>query len=105
MSTIPISVTEEQFQEHIDPYLSRAKRGLVCKIPLYKMFNYILYRLHTGCQWAQLPIGPDPNDPTKRRSVGKRSTTTSRSGAPTGVCGRCGSTAFRSSKAMLTSRS
>ena len=26
------------------------------KIPLYKMFNYVLYRLHTGCQWESLPV-------------------------------------------------
>src|SRR5512139_1183221 len=95
MSTIPISVTEKQFQEHIEPSLSKAKRGLVCKIALYKVFNYILYRLHTGSQWAQLPIDPDPNDTTKRRSAGKRSTTTFRSGAPTGVWRRSGITVSR----------
>jgi transposase len=65
MSTIPISVTKKQFDEHVRPYVSRAKRGYVCKIPLYKVFNFIVYRLHTGCQWDQLPIDPDPNDPTK----------------------------------------
>jgi transposase len=56
MSTIPISVTEEQFNEHILPCLKIAKRGYVSKIPLYKIFNYMLYRLHTGCQWEELPI-------------------------------------------------
>jgi transposase len=56
MSTIPISVTEEQFKTQILPYLRVAKRGYVSKIPLYKIFNYILYRLHTGCQWAEVPI-------------------------------------------------
>jgi len=25
MSTIPISLTEEQFNEHVNPYLSKAK--------------------------------------------------------------------------------
>ena len=56
MSTIPTSLTEEQFDEHVRPHLSTAKRGFECQIPLYKVFNYILYRWHTGCQWAQLPI-------------------------------------------------
>ncbi len=65
MSTIPTSVTEEQFAEHISPFLSKAKRGYECSIPLHKVFNYILYRLHTGCQWDQLPIERDPNDPSK----------------------------------------
>lgn len=66
MSTIPTSVTEEQFDAHIRPLLSTAKRGYVCQIPLVKVFNYILYRLHTGCQWAQLPIAPAPTDPPKK---------------------------------------
>ena len=64
MSTIPISVTEGQFTTHILPYLSTAKRGFVSSIPLYKIFNYMLYRLHTGCQWAALPIARDTDDPT-----------------------------------------
>ena len=66
MSTIPISVTEKQFDKHIRPYITVAKRGYECKIPLYKVFNYVLYQLHTGCQWYRLPIDPDPNDPDKK---------------------------------------
>lgn len=65
MSAIPTSVTEEQFKTHMLPFLSTAKRGFVCKIPLYKVFNYLLYRLHTGCQWQQLPIAADPQQPEK----------------------------------------
>ncbi len=56
MSTIPTSLTEEQFKVYILLYLSTAKRGFVSKIPLYKVFNYVLYRLHTDCQWEQLLI-------------------------------------------------
>jgi len=66
MSTIPISVTEKQFDRHIRPYIRVAKRGYECKIPLHKVFNYVLFQLHTGCQWVQLPIGPDPTDPDKK---------------------------------------
>jgi len=66
MSTIPTSITEGQFENHISPYLSKAKRGYVSKIPLYKIFNYILYWLHTGCQWPQLPIDPKPDEPEKK---------------------------------------
>src|SRR5574340_662059 len=65
MSTIPTSVTEEQFEEHISPFLSKAQRGYVCSIPLHRVFNYILHRLHTGCQWDQLPIERDPDDPSE----------------------------------------
>ena len=69
MSTILTSVTEKQFEAYVRPYLSTARRGYESKIPLYKIFNYILYRLHTGCQWERLPIDPDPNDPEKKKSV------------------------------------
>ncbi len=58
MSTIPTSLTEKAFEEHIRPYISVAKRGYECSIPLFKIFNYILYKLHTGCQWEMLPIVP-----------------------------------------------
>lgn len=66
MSTIPVSLTQEQFEQYIRPCLSVAKRGYECRIPLYKVFNYILYRLHTGCQWERLPIDNDPGDPQKK---------------------------------------
>lgn len=66
MSTIPTSITEEQFDKHVRPYVSTAKRGFESKIPLYKIFNYILYRLHTGCQWSQVPIEADKDDPNQK---------------------------------------
>jgi hypothetical protein len=69
MSTILTSLTEIQFDVHVRPYLSTAQRGYESKIPLYKIFNYILYRLHTGCQWERLPIDPDPDNPEKKKSV------------------------------------
>lgn len=66
MSTIPTSLTENQFDQHVRPYVSVAKRGYECSIPLYKVFNYILYRLHTGCQWERLPIEQDRHAPRKK---------------------------------------
>ena len=51
---IPTKLTENQFQTFVEPYLSRAKRGYVSSIPLYKIFNYLLYVLYTGCQWPAL---------------------------------------------------
>jgi transposase len=80
MSTIPVSLTEKEFNEHVSPFLSKARRGLVCSIPLYKVFNYILYRLHTGCQWDRLPIDPDPRDAEKKKSVSTRSIITTVNG-------------------------
>lgn len=80
MSTIPTSVTEEQFEQHIRPYLKIAERGFECKIALYKVFNYILKRLHTGCQWSELPIEQDDEEPEKKKSVGKRCIITGKNG-------------------------
>ena len=65
MSTLPIRVTEAQFDEHIRPLLRTAQRGYVGKSALIKVFNDLLYRLHTGCQGRQLPIVPSRNDPEK----------------------------------------
>src|SRR5436190_17563134 len=56
MSKIPTKLSEEQFTEHIDPYLSQAKRGFTGQIPRYRLVNYILSWLHTGCQWEEIPI-------------------------------------------------
>lgn len=95
MSTIPTSVTERQFEDHIRPYLSTAQRGYECKIALYKVFNYILYRLHTGCQWKQLPVLADPDYPEKKKSVGKPCTTTGANGVPMAVWSGYGSIAFK----------
>jgi len=56
MSTIPESVTERQFKDYILPHLRTAKRGYVSETPLVGIFNLMLYRLHTGCQWDCLPV-------------------------------------------------
>jgi len=55
MSTLPKSVTEDQFARYSEPVLSKAKRGPVCKVALVNVFNLILYRLPNGCPWAQVP--------------------------------------------------
>lgn len=53
---IPTQLTENEFNEFVFPYLRNGKRGPRPKIALYKIFNYILYVIHTGCQWYKLPI-------------------------------------------------
>ena len=62
MSTIPVSLTEAQFTTHIKPHLSVAKRGFESEQPLWKIFNLVLYVLHTGCQWPQTPVPTDATD-------------------------------------------
>ena len=49
---IQVKLTEEQIHTFIEPYLSRAQRGYAGKIRLYKLFNYLLHELYTGCQLA-----------------------------------------------------
>lgn len=53
---LPIKVSQKDFNKFIKPYLSKGKRGPKPKISFYKTFNYILYILHTGIQWKQMPI-------------------------------------------------
>ena len=51
---IPTQVSRKDFHKYIDPHLKRPKTGPKPKLSLYKIFNYILYVLHTGIQWHQL---------------------------------------------------
>ena len=62
MAKIPTEVTKGQFTRYILPHLSTAQRGYVSDMPLYKIFNLILYKLYTGCPWTALPIEKDDND-------------------------------------------
>jgi transposase len=59
MARIPTAATKGQFTQHIKPHLSTAKRGYESDMPLYKIFNLILYKLYTGCPWPALPIEKD----------------------------------------------
>ncbi len=58
---IPTFLLEEEFDLFVLPHLSIGSRGPKIKIPLYKIFNYLLYLLHTGCQWERIPIDKDKN--------------------------------------------
>jgi len=44
VSTIPVALAEAQFVTHIEPHLSKAKRGFVSKQLLYQLFNYVRIR-------------------------------------------------------------
>jgi len=56
MKKLPIRVGLAEFNRHVLPYLSRAKRGPKGKLSRYQIFNYILTVLHTGVQWNRLPV-------------------------------------------------
>ena len=52
--SLPKQVKLKDFNRYIKPYLSKRWKGPKPKISSYKIFNYILYVLHTGMQWNQL---------------------------------------------------
>ena len=51
---IPKQVSLKDFNRYIKPHLSKRIKGPKPKLSSYKIFNYILYVLHTGIQWNQL---------------------------------------------------
>jgi hypothetical protein len=80
MSEIPTRVTEQQFAQFFDPYLSQAAHGFVSRIPRYKLFNNLLYWLHTGCQWDEISTEQQVGSP-KKKSATTLFTLSSRNGA------------------------
>lgn len=53
---IPVYFNENDFNEFILPHLWVGTRGPKPKLPLWKIFHYILHILYTGEQWKMLPI-------------------------------------------------
>ena len=58
---IPTELSQSDFNEFVFPHITSGRRGPKPKISYFKMFNYFLYLMHTGCQWYQLPIEKDPS--------------------------------------------
>jgi len=67
MNHIPTKITKEDFDLYIAPFLTKAKRGFVSEIPLYLIFNAILYKIYTGCQWKSLPTAEFKDESTGRQ--------------------------------------
>src|SRR3989338_2383989 len=67
-NTLPTKLTEKEFNTFFLPFLSLPKRGRKPKAPLYHIFNYILYQMHTGCQWENVPIKINPDTGTREIS-------------------------------------
>jgi len=61
MSKIPTKISEKIFNKHVLPNLNLAKRGFVSKIPVFKIFNYILKKLYTGVTWKSLTLDNEDN--------------------------------------------
>jgi len=57
-NTLPIKVSLKEFNRYIKPHLSVPAYGSATRISTYKIFNHVLYVLHTGMQWYNLkPVG------------------------------------------------
>ena len=56
---IPVALKESEFNEFVLPHLKKGSRGPSKKLSFFKIFNYILKFMHTGCQWEQIPIEKD----------------------------------------------
>ena len=55
MNCIPTKISKENFELYILPFLTTAQRGYTSLLPLYLIFNGILHKIYTGCQWKELP--------------------------------------------------
>jgi len=53
-NSLPKQVSRKDFNRYINPHLKKRFQGPKPKLSFYKIFNYILYVLHTGIQWEQL---------------------------------------------------
>lgn len=51
---LPVQVSPLDFNRYLDRYLSQPVKGPKPKLSKRRIFNYILYVLHTGCQWSEL---------------------------------------------------
>jgi len=85
---LPVKVSQKDFNQYIRPYLSKGKRGPDPNISYYKIFNYILYVLHTGLVRNCL-LG-------KKRYIGLMSTATTTAGLKTAVMKTCSSIQLKS---------
>lgn len=47
-------ITEEEFNEFVQPFLPTKISGTTAKVPFWKVYNYIAKVLRTGMQWSEL---------------------------------------------------
>jgi len=52
-----VKLSKKFITKNILPYLSQTKLGRKTKVPLWRIVKAIIYRLKTGCQWREIPIG------------------------------------------------
>jgi len=49
-NSIAVKLSEKEFNQFVLPYLEKGSREPEKKISYFKIFNYILKLMHTGCQ-------------------------------------------------------
>ena len=54
-NTLPVKVSLKEFNKFIKPHLSVSLREQP-NLSYFKIFNHILYVLHTGIQWSNIPV-------------------------------------------------
>ena len=64
---LPKQITEKQFKDFFLPHLSLPRQSRKPVIPLWCVFNYILYQMDTGCQWDKIPI--KVNSATSKKEI------------------------------------
>jgi transposase len=58
-TSIPVQLSEPEFEAFLLPHLSMSKRDPKCKLGYYRVFNLILWALYTGMQWKCVPVPQD----------------------------------------------
>jgi len=52
-----VNLSKKFITKNLLPFLSQTDLGRKTKVPLWRIIKAIIYRLKTGCQWRELPIG------------------------------------------------
>ena len=52
-----VNLSKKFITKNLLPYLSQTNLGRKPKVPLWRIIKAIIYRLKTGCQWRELPVG------------------------------------------------
>jgi len=52
-----VNLSKKFITKNLLPYLSQGHLGRKTKVPLWRIVKAIIYRLKSGCQWRELPLG------------------------------------------------
>lgn len=52
-----VKLSKKFITKNLLPHLSQSKLGRKTKVPMWRIIKAIIYRLKSGCQWREIPIG------------------------------------------------